>query len=248
MRECDNEELRDALPDFAADRMTGADRARVAAHIADCAECAREVELLRALHRAMTDDAPRVDVARIVAALPLPPTGVATGPVLVRGGDSDAARARPVRPIVGGRDRGIHRRPMWMGWRIAAVASTIAVGGLSVAVVRDLARTGQPMVPGEAVAATPTSPVATPASGGQRTGAATGALQPATRGAGDGSHVNGTGAAQGATPAGLTVAGTMSDLSDGEVEGLLQDLDGLEASPSEEPEESAPAFRAAVAP
>jgi hypothetical protein len=46
----------------------------------------------------------------------------------------------------------------------------------------------------------------------------------------------------------MAVAGSISDLSDGEVEGLLHDLDGLEASPSDEPDAAAPGLHAAVTP
>lgn len=42
------------------------------------------------------------------------------------------------------------------------------------------------------------------------------------------------------------MGGGLSDLSDVEMEGLLKDLDGIEASPSDEPDAAAPGLHAAV--
>ena len=45
---------------------------------------------------------------------------------------------------------------------------------------------------------------------------------------------------------GLAVGGGLSDLSEREMEGLLKDLDGIEASPSDEPDAAAPGLHNAV--
>jgi hypothetical protein len=73
MRDCANGDMRDLLPDWVHGRLD-ADRARlVAAHVADCGDCAEEVALLRDLASSLTAATPAVNVAAIVAALPKPP-------------------------------------------------------------------------------------------------------------------------------------------------------------------------------
>ncbi len=70
MTDCANAEIRDQLPDLLHGRLDGVDRARAEAHVRTCAECAGELDLLRALRGAAP--APAVDVARIVSALSAP--------------------------------------------------------------------------------------------------------------------------------------------------------------------------------
>ena len=108
MFDCANVEIRELLPDFVAGTVDTATRARVADHLAGCAECASEVETLRLVRSAFAA-APAIDLQRVVSALPKPP-------VVVRGG----------------RDRAPVKR--WVDWRIAAALTTITVGALSVAV------------------------------------------------------------------------------------------------------------------
>jgi anti-sigma factor RsiW len=217
MRECENEELQDALPGFAAGRLAGAERTRVEEHVAGCAECAATVEMLRAAHQVMTQDAPHIDVSRIVAALPAPPHAVGR-PVLVL--STAEAGDRAVAPAGTRPPRSSGYRPMWTGWRIAAAVSTIAVGGLSVTVMRDLrAAHGGP--------ATVPAVVAAPA-------------------ADNGSPNPGDTEYMASADAGLSVGSGLSDLSEGEMEGLLKDLDGIEASPSDEPDAAAPALHGVV--
>jgi Putative zinc-finger len=222
MRECEKEELQDALPGYAAGRLAGAERARVEEHVAGCADCAATVEMLRVAHQVMTQDAPPIDVSRIVATLPAPPQAVGR-PVLVLSTAEAGDRAVP--PAAQRPRRSSGYRPMWTGWRIAAVVSTIAVGGLSVTVMRDLrAGHGGPVT----VAAVVATPVA------------------ATSVAGNGSPHDGDTENMASADAGLSVGGGLSDLSEGEMEGLLKDLDGIEASPSVEPDAAAPALHGAV--
>jgi anti-sigma factor RsiW len=220
MRECENEDLRDALPEYVAGRLAGPDRARVSEHLAGCADCAAEAELLRVAQRVMTQDVPRIDVARIVAALPAPPR-TATGPALVRSDADIAPAGRSTRPVVRRPSRATGFRPLWTGWRIAAAVSTIAVGGLSVAVLRDLGegRRRPIAVPAVVASATTESAPASPD--------------------GDTEHI------ASADP-GMALGGGLSDLSDVEMEGLLKDLDAIEASPSDEPDAAAPGLHSAV--
>ena len=68
MNDCPNADVRDLLPDLLHARLDAGTRAMVEAHVAGCADCAAELELLRQL-RALRGT-PKVDVASIVAALP----------------------------------------------------------------------------------------------------------------------------------------------------------------------------------
>ena len=141
---------------------------------------------------------------------------------------------------------------MWSGWRIAAAVSTIAVGGLSLAVVQGIRSRGSasydqpagrlvlpgtnavaPVVgqPGADGASPPVSPVVAPSM-------TTPEAPPAA-------------AADNTVPLGeegLAVPGTISELSDGEVLGLLQDLEGLDATPPDEPDAEAPGLHRAATP
>lgn len=69
MTECDNAEMRDLLPDLVNDALSSDERERVREHVASCGACSDEEILLRSM-RAARPVAPRVDVARIVRALP----------------------------------------------------------------------------------------------------------------------------------------------------------------------------------
>lgn len=103
MTDCSTAEIRDLLPGLVHDRLDAAARAGVEAHLRDCAECASELALLRALRDAL-GTAPRVDVAAIVATVPRyrTPTGrswagwrtAAAITVLVVGGSSVAVLHR----------------------------------------------------------------------------------------------------------------------------------------------------------
>ena len=68
MNDCPNADVRDRLPDLLHNRLDGAARASVEAHVAACADCAAELALLSDVRKSW--DTPKVDVAAIVAALP----------------------------------------------------------------------------------------------------------------------------------------------------------------------------------
>jgi anti-sigma factor RsiW len=106
MNDCVNAEMRDRLPDLLSDRLPASERAEVVAHVAACADCREELELLRALRSMFSASAPRVDVASIVSALPKAPS-----------------QLRP------------RSRRTWADWRIAAAVTVLAVGGSSVALI-----------------------------------------------------------------------------------------------------------------
>lgn len=112
MRDCQDERIRDLLPDYAFGRLTDTERAAVEAHLGTCVSCAAELAVVRAAHSAF--GTPRVDVAKIVAALP-----------------------KPVIPLA---PRIQKRRVRFTSWRIAAMIATIAVAGVSITAIQGLMR------------------------------------------------------------------------------------------------------------
>lgn len=123
MRECDDVDVQDVLPDYLGGTLGAAERARVERHLDACEGCRAELALLRgvrAMHRA-----PAVDVARIVAALPKPPLAAPAdlAPAIPDVVSLDAHRAR--------------RRPGGAGaaafqWRRAAgIVAVLLVGGVT---------------------------------------------------------------------------------------------------------------------
>lgn len=70
MSDCPNVEMREALPELLHGRLDAASAARVREHVALCAECAAELELLGRARRAYEASAQPVDTAAIVRALP----------------------------------------------------------------------------------------------------------------------------------------------------------------------------------
>lgn len=65
MTDCPNVTMREMLPELVNDRLAADARTQVEAHIASCAECRAEVELLRQVRAAAPS--PRIDAARIAA-------------------------------------------------------------------------------------------------------------------------------------------------------------------------------------
>ena len=146
MGDCQNVEMRELLPERAAELLSPRDAARVDGHVAECELCTFELEILRAARTALRGRA-TVDVGRISGAVVL-------------------ATRTPVRSV--------RRAPtrQWIGWRAAASIALVAVGATSIAIWnggRGGAR-GSVATPG-----TETAAVATPSGGGTLApGAATG--------------------------------------------------------------------------
>ena len=247
MRECVNVDVRDLLPDVAlADGLSGlseADRARVTEHLEACAECRAELDMLRTARRAALAATPRVDVARIVSALPAPPARGKAG-----------TRGRVLRPAA----RSSAWGGAWSAWRIAAVLSTVAVGGLSIAVLQNVGHgdhatsgavvsdtttggreTGAPPAQAAAPASeAPISPAPTPRAPAAPT--VPSAAQPRS-GARPGASRSPAGATEvAAADRGLGVGAGLADLDDDDLEAVLRDMDTLEASPVEEPDAASP--------
>ena len=145
MRDCANDAMRDLLPDLARGGLPGDRRAEVQEHVAGCAACARELMLLRDA-RAVLAPTPRIDVARIVAALPAP----AEIPALrvERGGSRVAPRF--MQPTA---------------WRVAAGILAIATAGaLGIGLARRSRDAGVPQ-PMDVAASTPNAPAVEAAPG-----------------------------------------------------------------------------------
>lgn len=70
MTECPYPEIRDSLPDLLHGRLGEVDTATLTTHVESCAACRAELALLREV-RASAPLAPRIDVERIAAALPV---------------------------------------------------------------------------------------------------------------------------------------------------------------------------------
>jgi Putative zinc-finger len=70
MNDCPNADFRDQLPDLLHERLDATSRARVVAHVDGCAACRDELALLRRMNDTLLFATPRIDVARIVLAIP----------------------------------------------------------------------------------------------------------------------------------------------------------------------------------
>ena len=113
MTDCPNAEVRDLLPELAAGTLAPDVLAMVETHLAGCAECREELELLEAIRRTFARPV-AVDVGRIAAALTAAlPAANAVGTPGTVGQGFRAAR-----------------------WQVAAVVSLFAVGAASVWAIR----------------------------------------------------------------------------------------------------------------
>ncbi|MEP6905117.1 MAG: hypothetical protein ABI875_03490 [Gemmatimonadales bacterium] len=215
MTECESAEMRDVLPDLIHGRL-GRDRvADVEAHVAFCAECAAEIDLLKAV-LASAPCTPELDLNRIVNALPTP-TG--RGLLLHQGGGQPVGSRKP---------QTFWSRPLL---RVAAAAAIITAGGMSLLVGRDALdperQARPPIAPASATAVT-----VSPAPGRLATPAAASA-----------DHQVPAGRLVAST--GLSLAGgEVQDLSDEHLATLLSEMDRLDPIPAAEPEALTPSIGA----
>jgi hypothetical protein len=70
MIDCPNVEMRDRLPDLVNETLSVAERDLVLEHLAGCAACTAEIEILRTTRLILLKATPKVNVAAIVGALP----------------------------------------------------------------------------------------------------------------------------------------------------------------------------------
>ena len=112
MNDCPNAEIRDRLPDLLHERLDPKARAAALAHVEGCADCRAELALLGQTF-AILADAPRVDVGRIVRALPSP-----------------ASVQRSAAPI----------RSRRFDWRVAASIAALVVGSISIGTYESIGR------------------------------------------------------------------------------------------------------------
>lgn len=217
MFDCANVEMRELLPELAAGTLDALTRARVEAHLASCAECASELEMLR-LVRAAFAGAPGVDTQRIVAALPKP--GVTAAPTRAASAPGVRGSAPPVR--------------RWIDWRIAAALTAITVGGLSLAVTDrmraardDGSASSQRASVTDSGTRGPSGLLARGTDSGRSTD--TGRAAPAPR------------LGTGPTRTQLSFGGGVDDLDEASIEallGALEDIDRAPVAPSVEPDRS----------
>jgi hypothetical protein len=123
MTECENAEIRDLLPDLAADVLSPVETARVRMHVESCAECSAELALLHTA-RSVRPRIGTIDIARIVSHLPKPPVAAEVDES-VRSLDAYRANRRPAAARV---SRSV--------WRVAATLGVIIAGGWSVYLVQ----------------------------------------------------------------------------------------------------------------
>ena len=120
MTDCGNETIRDLLPLLAHDALEADEATRVRAHVASCASCATELELLGAARRVFDGATPQMNAAAIVAGLPVPTPTIGGRPVL----RLERAAGR--------------RRFSLPSYALAAAASLILVATLSVGALRSV--------------------------------------------------------------------------------------------------------------
>lgn len=199
MNDCMNAEIRDQLPDLVHDRLDASRRDAVLAHVASCADCRDEIELLRAARAMFDRQTPRVDVNYVVKALPL-------------------AKPRGV-PVE-------RRRPLWSDWRIAAAVTLLIVGGGSVAVLNQQrggsAALGDSLRAAQPVAIVPARADSTASSTPQTTARAP--KNEPTLSTEVASEEQGIGSSR------------LSDLTEQQLQALLDEIDELQATPITDPE------------
>jgi anti-sigma factor RsiW len=210
--------MRDLLPDFVHGQLDAARAAEVREHVASCAECASELELLNEVV-ASAPSVPAMNIDQIVAALP---TSTRHGLLLHRGGAVVAeAEVRPISSI--STNRRLWSRPIV---RIAAALAIVTAGGLSLIVGRDVLRP-EMQVGQRSVAGPSTEVAAAPA--------ASLPVSPAPTVASPSEAVPRVGTVV-ASSTGLSLAGEVQELSDEHLAALVDEIDQMDVLPAEEPD------------
>ncbi len=230
MTECMNAEIRDLLPDYVAESLTGVEKVRVTTHIAECAPCRDEVALLT-LARAVRPQPVHLDVSAIVATIERNRVVAASAPVsLTKVADPGDAAREGVR--TGVRDiasaPSVRRRsPMRRGlWQIAAALTVAAVGSWSVY----SARSGSSGL--DATVRTMSTPIAATNEPTNEATTLTDTLSPRADSAPVVAAASPT--VKTAAPVGVVSVGDLSDYTDAELERMLERLDKWDGASSSE--------------
>jgi hypothetical protein len=250
MVECPRDDIRDLLPDLVHDQLEPGERVRVQQHLVDCAECAAELELLRAL-RATAFGTPEVDADRIAAAVRRTMTGAGSDvdtaaaddgviPITAARGSTDGAAGQSRTPGRSGRgtDDRPTRRSIPRSWRIAAAIALVAAGAGGYALTRGGSALFEPasdqatMAAASESSAPGTAPAATPSPSAAKAGAPAPSLAAASDVAG--MTDSGTDAAT-STASSLILGDAVNELSESDMQALLQSVDDLQAMPELEP-------------
>ncbi|HZK78198.1 MAG TPA: zf-HC2 domain-containing protein [Gemmatimonadaceae bacterium] len=206
MNDCMNAEVRDALPDLMHGRLSDLDKATMTAHVESCADCREELRLLEEI-RASAPPAPRIDVSRVVAALP-------------------AAMPSSIDHLV---DRGAAARARTATmWKTMAAAALLITGTLTFATAR---RQTIAIAPSASSVAQANPEVSTQPA---RTDVAAGATQVAVATAAP--VVAASARPVASSRAELSLTGGVQDLGEEELQALLKDLENVQGLPAAEPE------------
>jgi hypothetical protein len=212
VNDCQNATIRDQLPDLLHDRLSAADRAVVLAHLDGCGVCRDELELLGRVRGALLGATPRVNTLRILSALPKPGTAGVL-PIAAR-----ASRSR------------------WSDWRIAAAVTVLVAGGGSVVVLsHSLSRSHQADV-STTVATTPLANPASPSNAVLAPSPATSAtpVESAVRAETTVAVSEVASAGEDEEPEAV-VDGRLRDLSEQQLQALLNEIGQMRAVPITEP-------------
>ncbi|HEX5436912.1 MAG TPA: zf-HC2 domain-containing protein [Gemmatimonadaceae bacterium] len=231
MNDCVRADMRDRLPELMHGRLGAEERAEVERHVATCADCAAELELLRRARRALAREAP-IDIQRIAAAVQreaAPPASAGRG----------VSARRVARGTKAGGQTEVGRRKSasshTVDWRIAMAAALVIAVGLAITTVRRNARLRTVAVATTSRPAGKTRPPVTPA-GAAPAPAQRAPVRPiAPAPAPEARHPLPRPAVLPDSDPGLMFGGGVSDLADGDVELLLQSVDSLTAVPVADP-------------
>jgi hypothetical protein len=215
MNDCTNAEIRDQLPDLLHDRLTVSVRELVVAHVADCADCREELDVLRDMRSALLARTPLVDIGQIVASLPK-----ATGGRIVP--------AAGIAPITSAPSR----RRMRIDWRIAAAVTFLAVGGSSVALLERTPSRDRGVPDSSIVASMPSGAVPT---NGSSVGAAASVDSVGGRASAELASTDNPGAVDAQAAADVSPGGRFAGLTETQLKALLSDIGQLPDVPVTEP-------------
>jgi hypothetical protein len=229
MNDCGSAEIRDQLPDLLHERLDEAARALVIAHLSTCIDCDEELRLLRDVLGMMESRTPRIDLTTIVSALPKPPIAAASIAVTPNAATSNVISIAS-------------RRRRWSDWRVAAAVTLLVAGGSSAVLLNRNA-------PQSRVVAT--APAATPSEAAASAGSASTSAGQSVTGTptvADAAAASTNGSAEASTPGTMAAAddpavaadlgngNRLGDLSEQQLQTLLNEIDKLPAVPVTDPD------------